>query len=279
MGAPKPKKNATRTLSNRKIEEYLDGIYAGSITENNLPEYIYDSIAEYLKKGLYEGYGVKYNDLLKLSEENPGAYGKDFELLDELRTNVYMFGAAKTYAMTKEISSLLFDNETGELRTNKEFNSVAREKYDTWNDAWGETEYSTAIGQGYAAEKWQDIEKQKAILPILVYSAIGDACDICMPFDGLTAPVGDPIWDKVAPLNHFNCKCLLLQQEEDEKLLTPPDEKMELEAHADKTMSDTFKSNPGKDGMVFNESHPYFEQARADKLGSDNFGFKIPSKD
>lgn len=274
---PEPKKNATRTLTNKEIDKYITGIYDGTYGPDNLPENVYLSIVEYLKQGLYEGFGSTYNDLLKKYATEGGAYGTDLELLEELRENVYMFGAAKTYAMTKDISSLLLD-EDGKLRTNNEFNDIAREKYDNWNNNWGETEYSTAIGQGYVAEKWNNIEEQKDILPNLMYSAIGDACEICMPLDGTTAPVDDPIWSKIAPLNHFNCKCLLLQKDGD-ALLTPQDEKDETYDNAMKKMDDTFKGNPGKDGMVFTKDHPYFEEARADKVGKNNFGLPIPEKD
>lgn len=265
---PEPRKDATKTLSNEKIDNYINGIYDGSITVDDLPLDVYDSIVEYLKAGLYEGFGATLEE----------AEGSDLELLTELRENVYMFGAAKTYQMTKDISSLMFD-EDGELRTNKEFNDVARESYDNWNDNWGETEYSTAIGQGYAAQKWKDIEDEKDVLPNLEYSAIGDACDICMPLDGTTAPVDDPIWDKISPLNHFNCKCLLLQQDGDAQQ-TPDNEKQETYDNAIENMDKVFQSNPGKDGMVFNEHHPYFEVAKEDRAyAKRNFDMPIPPED
>jgi hypothetical protein len=44
-------------------------------------------------------------------------------------------------------------------------------------------------------------------------------------------------------------------------------------------MSPVFASNPGQDGMIFNEHHPYFEEARMDKVGKDNFGLEIPKND
>jgi len=270
--------NATKdSLKPGELDKYIDGIYDGEYTVDNLPEFVYDSIVDYLKKGLYQGWGKDYTTLLKQAAEDEGSYGKDLELLSQLRENVYMFGAAKTYSMTKDISGLLFD-EDGELRTNKEFNEIARETYANWNDNWGETEYSTAVGQAYAAQQWNEIEKTKDILPNLRYSAIGDACPICLPFDGLTRPVADPIWNVASPLNHFNCKCLLLQEDE-ESTLTAEDETEDLRKHADEKIDDIFASNPGKDGMVFNEHHPYFEEARADKAGADNFGFPIPDKD
>jgi SPP1 gp7 family putative phage head morphogenesis protein len=184
-------------LNERNIKKYINGIYNGTITERDLSLDVYNAITDYLKAGLYDGYGMT------LAE----AEGADLRLLTELRENVYMFGAAKNYQMTKEISSLLVDEETGEVRTAKEFNDIARETYDNWNDNWGATEYNTAVGQAEAASKWNEIEKDAEALPNLRYSAILDAntSDICAPLDGLVAPVDDPIWNSVAPLNHFNC--------------------------------------------------------------------------
>lgn len=265
---PKPKEDATKTLSDKKIQEYIDGIYDGSVTKDNLSETVYHAIVKYLKDGLYTGFGMNLNE----------AEGKDLDLLTELRENVYMFGAAKDYQMTKDISSLLID-EDGNRRTNKEFNEIARDTYDNWNDNWGETEYSTAIGQGYAAQQWNEIEKNKDILPNLTYSAIGDACDICQPLDGITAPVDDPIWNKISPLNHFNCKCIL-EQHDEEAETTDTEEKDKLYDNAIEKMDPVFASNPGKDGMVFNENHPYFDVAKEDReFAKSNFGMPIPEKD
>ena len=126
------------------------GIEDGSITEWNLPEGYYRAVTEYLKRAVYEGFAAS---LKTVAEVDRGCF-------EELVTNVYMFGAAKTFQQTQAISSLLVD-EYGVLRSSREFNSLARETYDTWNDTWGQTEYVTAVGQADMAAKWQEIERQK----------------------------------------------------------------------------------------------------------------------
>lgn len=264
------KKNIRKTgrLTESQINDYIEGIFDGSISPDSLSEEVYYSIANYLKKGLYKGYGMTLDI----------AQGPDLELLEELRDNVYMFGAAKNYQMTKEISGLLVDEE-GNIRTNKEFNTIARLTYDNWNNNWGETEYSTAVGQAYMAIKWRTILMQKDVLPNLRYSAISDPCDICLPLNGLVAPVDDPIWDILGPLNHFNCKCVLLQ-EGLEVELTSQEIKDQIMEESVKKMSKVFQSNPGKDGMIFNKYHPYFEVAKEDiKLAKRNFDMPIPKDD
>jgi len=256
------------SYSEDQIRFLLDGIYAGTITEYAIPEQLYLSIADYLKAGLYKGFG---GDLTKF-------VGKDLELLVELRQNVYMFSAAKSFQELKYINSLMFD-EDGNLRSPKEFSKLGQQAFETWNEAWGLTERNTAEGQGQMASKWNEIEKNKDLLPILEYSAIGDACDICRPLDGLTAPVNDKVWFKITPLNHFNCECLLLQHEAG-KALTPDKEKELIFKKVEMEMDDTFKMNAGKDRMVFSEKHPFFHVSKEDKeFAMNNFNLPLPNND
>jgi SPP1 gp7 family putative phage head morphogenesis protein len=255
-------------FSNEYLEALLKGIYSGDITEYSLPDFLYKSIAKYLKAGLYEGYGGTLKDFS----------GKDLQLLQELRENIYMFSAAKTYQQVKEIQGLLFD-EKGDLRTQKQFNALGENTFDLWNKTWGETEYNTAVGQAQNAVKWNDIEENKDVLPMLRYSAVVDpnTSEICLPLDGMVAPVDDPIWNTVSPLNHFGCRCLLLQEGPAVKV-TPGngDRVKDIEGK----MQDVFKMNPGKDGYVFKEDHPYFAVPKQDKAyAARNFDLPIPKHD
>lgn len=262
---PEKKSKKTNQLSEEQVQGYINGIYEGKITPENLSEEVYNQISKHLEEAVYKGYGLDLNQ----------AYGEDHELLQQLRDNVYMFGAAKDYQMTKEISGLLV-GEDGKLRTNKEFNKVAREIYKQWNDNWGETEYSTAIGQAYSAVKWQEIERQKKVLPNLRYVTIGDACEICAPLNNLVAPIDDPIWDMIGPLNHFNCKCVLLQ-EGAEVEVSSEEHKRSLKENIEKLMNPVFMSNPAKDGMIFNKFHPFFQVDKsAAALALRNFDMPMP---
>ena len=252
--------------SDEQLKDLLDGIYSGAITEYNIPEDLYFAIADYLKGGLYQGFGGTLEDFS----------GKDLELLNELRENVYMFSAAKSYQEMKDIGSLMVD-ENGDLISNREFNQLGAQKFDQWNENWGRTEYNTAVAQGTMAVKWNEIESNKDLLPILSYSTIGDACDICAPLDGLTAPVDDPVWNDIYPTNHFNCECIVTQHEEG-KELTPVDEKEQIYDQVTKEMDDVFMMNSGKDGYVFSPEHPYFGVEPKDReFAKENFGLPIPS--
>jgi SPP1 gp7 family putative phage head morphogenesis protein len=256
--------------SDKNIEALIAGIYNGSITEYDLPEALYNAIAKYFQKGLYHGFGMSLED----------ATGKDFELLTELRENIYMFSAAKTFQEVKQIGSLMI-GEDGELRTAKEFNEVGREAFDLWNDVWGTTEYNTTVGQAQQASKWVEIEANKAILPNLRYSAIEDAntSPECAAMDGIVAPVDDPIWDANAPLQHFNCRCVLLQEDETVKTSSPETKGTAVDT-VNEYIQPLFKMNAGKDGYIFKDDHPYFEVEKKDRsFARNNFGLKIPDND
>lgn len=256
--------------SDKQIEAMIKGIEDGTINAYNLPEDYYTAITNYLKKGLFEGFGATLETVSKL----------DIELLEELVTNTYMFGAAKTFQQTQAISSLLVD-EDGNVRTSREFNTIARETYDNWNNNWGVAEYNTAIAQGDAAVKWREVERQKEITPLLRYSAIGDACIICAPLDGMVAEVNDKVWDKIAPTNHFNCKCVLTQHASEEYSVTT--NRNDIVAPVVQKMKDRgqdiFINNVGKTGEIFTKEHPYFDVAKEYReLAKQNFNLPIPKQ-
>lgn len=245
-------------FSDQQIEDLISGIFSGDITVDDLPEDLYLATADYLKKGLYKGYGMTLE----------AAEGRDLELLQELRENVYMFSGAKTYTQVLEMAELV-----AKSGSYKEFKEGALNVYDQYNRVWLQTEYDTCYGQAQMAIKWTGFEKNKDLLPMLTYSTSGgDSCDICAPLDGFSAPVDDPAWNDITPLNHFHCECDVYQSDGEENKFDVSD--------ALEKMDDDFKMNPGKDGYVFKDTHPYFEVARGDKgLAQRNFDLPIPEND
>jgi len=196
-------KDTPQILSNLG-EEYASNPFFRDLINGEIDKQTKKHIEDITK--LTDAYkNIQSPESLKIIKDN-------LELLQQLNTNVYTFGAAKTFQQTKEITSLLVD-EDGNVRTSREFNKIARETYDNWNNNWGVTEYNTAIAQADMANKWNVIQNQKDVMPMLRYSAIGDACSICKPLDGITAKVEDPIWNTIYPTNHFNCLCVVLQED------------------------------------------------------------------
>jgi len=251
-------------LSEKEIKKLLEGIFSGDITTEDLPENLYFAIAEYLEKGVYKGFGGGLEEF----------GGKDLALLKELRTNIYMFSAAKTYEEVRVLQDKIYD-EDDNIKPFKEFFKDAKQTYELYNEDYAKTEYNTAIASGQMAAKWNKIEEDKDLFPLLRLSVVEDSqtTEICEPLDGITLPVNDPFWDQYYPPNHWNCRSTVLQLDEGE--ISSKKEVKEAEKHADEDMQDVFKMNVGKDGYVFSPEHPYFTSAPKE-LGRRNFDLPLP---
>jgi len=253
--------------SDSELKDLLNGIYSGAITEYAIPESLYLQIANYLKAGLYEGFGGNLLDFT----------GKDLELLEDLRTNTFLFSGGKAYHQIKEYRTLLLD-DSGNLRSQREFTQLAAKEFETWNVNWGLSERQTAIGQAQMAVKWNEIERNADILPILEFSTNGKPCEICAPYNNFSAPVTDKVWNWATPLLHFNCECILLQHE-DTHAVSSKEKYNEIQDRKE-TVPEVFQMNSGKDKVIYSESHPYFEVSAKDKeYAKNNFNLPIPSKD
>jgi len=240
--------------TDKQIADLIDGIHSGKYTTTELPESLYYAIANYLKKGLDVGFGVG---------------DKDEELLKELQDNIYMFSAAKTYNEVRDMSELLTDGDN--VRPFNEFKAEAMKIYGQYNEDWLKAEYNTAIASGTMAKQWSVIESTKDVLPNLRYSTTEVACPICTELDGTVAPVDNDFWNTFYPPNHYNCMCIVLQEDSDvEVTQDKPDTSDE--------MDDVFKINVGKERVIFSDEHPYFTTAPKD-LGENNFGLPIPDTD
>lgn len=260
--------------SDEQVENLLKDIFDGVVTPYDLPEDLYYATADYLKKALYKGFGGALKDFA------PGS--KDAELLTELRENVYMFSAAKTYEDVRNLTDALVD-EDDNIRPFGEFRDVADGLLTKFNEDWLETEYETAIGQAQNAVRWQNIEQDKKTLPFLRYSTVGDenTCEVCGPLNGVTLAVDDPFWNSFMPDNHFRCRCTVEQLDESAaEEETPADEVGDLATRTRQEMRPEFLMNPGKDKVIFSKEHPYFDVAPKDRdFAAKNFGLPIPEDD
>ena len=122
-------------LSDGDIEAIILDVYRGLIKPDNLPVDLYLATADELKKAVYKGYK---SNLSSLEFGTP-----DYDLLNELRTNTYMFSAAKTAKQCAAMSSLMVENN--ELLKYKEFKVKALNEFKIYNTDWLKTEFETAI--------------------------------------------------------------------------------------------------------------------------------------
>lgn len=229
-------------FTDKQIDDLISGIYSGSISVTNLPTDLIDAIF------------VKLTSAFEEIKDLPSKV-----LLSKLTSNLYLFSEAKAYSQINEISLL---GENALIKSFAEFKGEALKIYEQYNVNWMRTEYSTTIAQAQNAQRWEQIQDQKKTLPYLVYSAVLDTVtsDICEPLDGICLPVDDPFWDTNAPTNHFNCRCVLLQVDNEDAIVTDKDVADKTNSEMNEKRQPLFNDNVGKSNQIFSDSHPYFEQ-------------------
>lgn len=246
----------------QQIDALIEGVFNGSITTRDLPVDLYNAIS---------------TKLLSAFGSVEGAPSQS--LLNELKENIYMFSGAKVYQQIQDIS-LLSNVDT--IKSFADFKKEALTIYNQYNKNWLQTEYSTAIGQAQMATRWEQIEAQKFELPYLQYSAVIDknTSDICRPLDGVCLPVGDKFWSVNTPLNHFNCRCTVIQFDKTDATqagITSKENTDKATAEVSKKRNPLFEGNSGQDRVIFNKEHPYFDVPKADReFAKENFGLPIP---
>ena len=75
---------------------------------------------------------------------------------------------------------------------------------------------------------------------------------------GVIQPVNAPFWDRHRPGDRWNCQCSLQQTDEE-----PTDIPSAPIGDTSNSPSPGLDNNPGKDGILFNDHHPYFPQSCA----------------
>lgn len=252
-------------------EEYefiYTSIYNGLITTQNLDFNTYDKIAKKLTDGVVEGFGKSVFDTL---------YGEpDNTMLRDLRENVYVFSAAKTYQQTREVSALLTTKDA--ITGFSDFKEKALTILKTYNENYLKTEYYSAVSQASAAEQWMQIEKDKSHHPMLQYHTVGDQrvrYDHAI-LNNVVYPVDHPIWKKIFPPNDWGCRCSTTQEQGNEDSGTTP-KQLPKGFKIDDHIPEIFQFNPGMERIIFSPKHPYFDVAAKDKsLARNNFNLPIP---
>lgn len=241
-------------FSDDEVELFMLGVWAGSVTKENLSIGYHEKVGIKLEDGVIRGYG----DVKQYQIETP-----EYETFLKLRKNVYQFSAAKQYQQVRRMSD--FITIDGERSTFKQFKELANEVFDDYNKNYLKTEYSTAIGQGQNARQWVKSVQERETFPVLEYRTQRDSHvrDEHAALDGIRRPVKDPFWNTYMPKNGWNCRCFVIQHEDYE--VTDLKNRDLSDLNDEKKFPPEFRMNPGKDGLVFDpDTHPYFKVAYGD---------------
>jgi SPP1 gp7 family putative phage head morphogenesis protein len=248
-------------LTDEQINTILDEIHNGTINRRNLPIHIYTQLlalfTEEIENGLVGlGENQEIDDLFKDFSHSAGK-----------------FSAAKTFQQVNDLMNILFD-EDGNKVTRDVFRSKGRKIFDLYNETWLQTELVTANAVAQGAQSWIDAQEDKETLPLLQYQTANDerVRESHAAWDNIVRPVDDPFWNTHMPPNGYNCRCIVIQLEEDEAEVTQLDESVP-------NVTEPFNVNPGKSGNLFDPSHPYYDVPdRFEEFKKNNFGFNVPEK-
>ena len=178
----------------------------------------------------------------------------DDDFRQALRHSNEVFSAFKVHRMQSDMARLLTDSN-GDL---KPFNQWANDVLPIASHqcgAWLRTEYDTAVVRAHQAADWQQFLREADVLPNLKWmpsTSPNPGADHQL-FWNTVRPINDPFWNEHRPGDRWNCKCSL----------TSTDEPCTATPSSDKASNPQpgLDSNPGTDGAVFAQSHPYFPKS------------------
>ena len=178
----------------------------------------------------------------------------DKTFLEKLAHSNEVFSAFKVHNMGVDMAKKMRTDE-GKLKPFSEWKKDIKSIASHYCGSWLQTEYNTATLRAKFAAEWQQYEADADIMPNLRWmpttSANPEEEHKGYWMNRLTLPVGDKFWDKHHPGDHWNCKCSLEQTDE-------PANPDVLSHIPDVKAQKGLAANPGKTGIMFDKSHPYF---------------------
>ena len=177
--------------------------------------------------------------------------------LSAIRHSNEVFAAFKVHAMGREMAAKLYD-PNGNLKPFEQWKTDIRSIASHHVGAWLRTEYNTAVLRAHAAADWQEFVRNKDVMPNLRWmpttSPEAEASHRAYWERKLTLPVDHPFWARHHPQDRWNCKCSLEATDEP----ASPDDA--LDGMPEPKPHRGLDNNPGKDGRLVNDTHPYFPE-------------------
>lgn len=187
----------------------------------------------------------------------PPSLSADRDFYRSLRHSNGVFSAFKVHRMGREMAALLTDTD-GRLKPFSKWVEDVRGISTHYNRTWLGTEYSTAVIRAHNAADWRQFERDKDILPNLRWmpttSPDPEGSHRAFWERKLTLPVDDGFWNRHHPGDRWNCKCTLEQTDD------PATPELKELLDGDRPQPG-LGNNPGKDGHLFSQDHPYFPES------------------
>jgi SPP1 gp7 family putative phage head morphogenesis protein len=220
-------------------------IIDGKLKPGQIDKVMVKKIAEQLMKGIFKGYGKE------LSSKDLTPAERTF--LNQINDNVYVFSGFKNYQQLQE-TSLLLKNDDGVIKPFNEFLNDVLQVDKTYNEVYLAAEYSNAVASAQMAQAWQDFENNG--VEMLTYQTANDdrVRDDHAIMEGITLPIDDPFWSTYYPPNDWGCRCDAVPTTETKEVREP--------ASSLPDIPEMFQNNVGQSGIVFPDTHPYFDVSK-----------------
>lgn len=230
------------------LAAFLRRIYDGFDTSADFEPAMWREILRVVNEAAVEG----------LSQGTaPPSLSADRDFYRALRHSNEVFSAFKVHRMGREMAALLTDTD-GKLKPFSKWVEDVRGISTHYNRTWLGTEYSTAVIRAHNAADWRQFERDKDILPNLRWmpttSPDPEGSHRAFWERKLTLPVDDGFWNRHHPGDRWNCKCTLEQTDD------PATPELKELLDGDRPQPG-LGNNPGKDGHLFSQDHPYFPES------------------
>ena len=181
------------------------------------------------------------------------------EFIRQLQTNTKIWTAFRTHRMQNDIAAQLLD-EHGNLKKFEKWVEDIKSITDHYVGPWLRTEYNTAILRAHQAADWKHFESEQDVFPNLRWmpttSPQQDPLHRQYWEKKLTLPINHPFWSEHRPGDRWNCKCTLEQTDD------PANDEVIRDFYP-VPQQPGLDNNPGKDGKIFSDTHPYVAKAHA----------------
>lgn len=185
----------------------------------------------------------------------PAAYDSAF--ITQLSLNNAVFSAFRTHRMQNDIARQLRTDD-GKLKSFRQWKEDIKGMTSHYVGSWLQTEYSTAVIRAHQAADWQHFTEEADVFPNVRWmpttSPNQDPLHRQYWESRLTLPVNHPFWNEHRPGDRWNCKCTLMQTDE-------PANDSAIRKFYPVPQQPGLDNNPGKDGHIFSETHPYYTKA------------------
>jgi hypothetical protein len=229
-------------------------VFNGDINEGDIDDHTAIRMAENFTEAIKEG-------LQAAAAEGYDYTAKDAKLFEALQKSAYRFSAAKSWQVNKQLTELLA-NSDGSF---SKFEQAAIKELQLTVGRYGRVEWNSSKSAAQMSAKWERFKENADIMPYLMFSTTEaeSVCPICAPFDKLTRPINDPVWNHASPLLHFQCQCTLLQLPGSHEAITPDDQ-----LPNDELVPKLFRVNYAEKMQAFPPDHPYYDEAPKKSLNA-----------